>query len=402
MSADAAPLKNTPLDTTPRASLKGWLAVLAVTLGIFSIVTTEILPIGLLTAIGADFRISDGTAGLTMTMPGFLAAIAAPVLTVTTGRLDRRLMLCVLMVLLALADVLAAIAPEYWVMIVSRVLVGLVIGAFWSIGSGLGERLVGPERAGTATAVIFSAVPLGSVLGVPAGTFIGELLGWRAAFVVMAIFTIGVPAALAVSLPSLPSAGATRLDVLRKMVRRRDTRAGLLVTVLIVLAHFGTYTYITPFLRQVTQVSPDLITVFLLAYGIAGIAGNFAAGAAVSRDLRRTFLAAAALIGGMTLLLPVLGGGSAGVIVPLVVWGFAYGAVPVCSSTWFAKAAPRAPEAASVLFTSSFQATLSAGALIGGVVVDATSVSVVLTLGGVVAILAALVLVSGFSRVRPV
>lgn len=396
MSTDAS-----PLDVTPRATLKGWLAVLAVTLGIFSIVTTEILPIGLLTAIGTDFRISAGTAGLTMTMPGFLAAIAAPVFTVTTGRLDRRRMLCVLMVLLALADVLAAIAPAYWVMIVSRVLVGLVIGAFWSIGSGLGGRLVGPERAGTATAVIFSAVPLGSVFGVPAGTFVGELLGWRAAFVVMAIFTVGVLAALAVSLPSLPSAGATRLDVLRKMVRHREIRAGLLITVLVVLAHFGTYTYVTPFLRQVTQVSPELITVFLLVYGIAGIAGNFVAGAAVSRDLRRTFLAAAALIGGVTLSLPVLGEGSAGAIVLLVVWGFAYGAVPVCSGTWFAKAAPHAPEAASVLFTSSFQATLSAGALLGGVVVDATSVSVVMTLGGVVAILAAAVLVSGFSRARP-
>ncbi|WP_083254975.1 MFS transporter [Amycolatopsis orientalis] len=385
------------LDTSARTPVKGWLAVLAVTLGIFSLVTTEILPIGLLTPIGEDFRITAGTAGLTMTLPGFVAALAAPAVTVAAGRLDRRVLLCGLMVVLALADVLAATAQAYWAVLVSRILVGLVIGAFWAIGSGLATRLVGPARAGTATAVIFSAVPLGSVLGVPAGTFVGELLGWRAAFAVMGVFTLGVLAALALSLPPLPSAGGTRLDVLREMTRGRATRLGLLVTVLVVLAHFGTYTYVTPLLRQVTQVSPELITVFLLVYGTAGIAGNFAAGAAIARDLRLTFLAAAGLIGVATCALPFAGDSRAGALVLLVIWGFAYGAVPVCSGTWFAKAAPRYPEAASVLFTSSFQATLSAGALLGGFVVDAVSVPAVMLAGGAVALLAVAVL----SRARP-
>ncbi|HET6285254.1 MAG TPA: MFS transporter [Amycolatopsis sp.] len=380
------------LDTSARTPLKGWLAVLAVTLGIFSLVTTEILPIGLLTPIGEDFRITPGTAGLTMTLPGLLAALAAPAVTVAAGRLDRRILLCALMVVLALADVLAATASAYWAMLVSRVLVGLVIGAFWAIGSGLAERLVGSRRAGRATAVIFSAVPLGSVLGVPAGTFVGELLGWRAAFAMMTVFTIGVLAVLALSLPPLPSRAATRLGVLREMARGRATRLGLLVTVLVVLAHFGTYTYVTPLLHQVTRVSPELITVFLFVYGTAGIAGNFVAGAAIARDLRLAFLAAAGSIGVATLALPFLGDSQPGALALLVVWGFAYGAVPVCSGTWFARAAPEAPEAASVLFTSSFQATLSAGALLGGLVVDAVSVPAVMVTGGVIALLAAVVL----------
>ncbi|MBB5857309.1 MFS transporter [Amycolatopsis umgeniensis] len=385
------------LDTSARTPLKGWLAVLAVTLGIFSLVTTEILPIGLLTPIGEDFRITPGTAGLTMTLPGFLAALAAPAVTVAAGRLDRRALLCALMVVLALADVLAATAQAYWAVLVSRVLVGLVIGAFWAIGSGLAARLVGLGRAGTATAVIFSAVPLGSVLGVPAGTFVGELFGWRAAFAVMAAFTLGVLAALAVTLPPLPSAGTTRLDVLRELTRGRATRLGLLVTVLVVLAHFGTYTYVTPLLHQVTRVGPELITVFLLVYGTAGVAGNFVAGAAIARDLRLTFLAAAGLIGVATLALPFIGDSKGAALALLVVWGFAYGAVPVCSGTWFARAAPQATEAASVLFTSSFQATLSAGALLGGIVVDSVSVPAVMVVGGVVALLAVTVL----SRARP-
>jgi predicted MFS family arabinose efflux permease len=368
-----------------RSPLISWLAVITVMLGIFSIVTTEILPIGLLTPIGTTFRISDGVAGLMMTMPGFLAAVAAPTVTVATARLDRRLMLCALMLVLALADFLAALAPAYWVMLVSRFLVGFVIGAFWSIGSGLSSRLVPTGQVGRATAVIFSAVPLGSALGVPTGTFIGNLLGWRAAFVVMGALTLGVFVALIVFVPALAAVEATRLNVLTDMFRSRMVRVGLLITFLIVLAHFGTYTYVTPFLEKVTKVSPGMITIFLLTYGVAGMVGNFVAGSRVIRNVRRTFVTCAGLLAAATLLLPVIGRSDIGAIALLVVWGLAYGGVPVCSQAWFVQSYPQGTEAASVLFTSSFQATISIGALLGGVVVDAASPSAVLELGGVVA-----------------
>ncbi|QFU90902.1 MFS transporter [Amycolatopsis sp. YIM 10] len=365
-------------------------AVFCITLGIFSLVTTEILPIGLLTAIAREFGVSDGTAGLTMTLPGLLAAVAAPVVTTATGRFDRRVMLCALVLLLAFADFLAAAAPGYPVLLVSRVLVGLVIGAFWSIGAGLAPRLVAPERVGTAKAVIFSAVPLGSVLGVPAGTFIGELAGWRTAFTVLGVLTAALFLAMLACLPALPAREVTRAAVLGALLRRGSVLTGLAVTFLVVLAHFGAYTYVTPFLLEFTRLGSGAITVFLLVYGIAGIAGNFLAGSTVDERPRRTFLAVAALLAAATALLPVLGGGSVGALVLLALWGLAYGAVPVCSQTWFAKAAPEAPEAATVLFTASFQATIAAGAWLGGLVVDAFSPAAVMVSGGLVATVAVL------------
>jgi predicted MFS family arabinose efflux permease len=226
------------------------------------------------------------------------------------------------------------------------------------------------------------------VLGVPAGTFIGDLLGWRAAFVVMGIFTLGVAMMLLVFVPRLPAVESTRLNVLGNMLRNNMVRVGLLVTFLIVLAHFGAYTYVTPFLEDVTKVAPGQITIFLLVYGVAGIAGNFLAGSMAARNVRRTFIICAGMIAVATFLLPVAGQGELGAIVLLVVWGIAYGGVPVCSQTWFVKAFPQATEAASVLFTSSFQATISMGALLGGVVVDSASTSMVMVLGGVSATLA--------------
>ncbi|MFJ9849359.1 MFS transporter [Streptomyces sp. NPDC101150] len=386
----AAPAVTAPTDTSAaRGPLVSWLAVTALTLGIFSIVTTEILPIGLLTAIAADFRVSDGTAGLMMTLPGLLAAVAAPTVTVATARLDRRLMLGALTLLLALANFLAAAAPLYWLVLLSRVLVGITIGGFWSIGVGLADRLVRPESAPRATALIFSAVPLGSVLGVPAGTFLGDLAGWRAAFLAMGILTTAVLVMLMLLLPPLPAVRPTRLTALRALLRGARVRFSLLTTFLIVLAHFGAYTYVTPFLGEVTRVGPGLVTVFLLVYGAAGVLGNFLGGAAVARRPRATFGAAAGALSGATLLLPVFGRWEPGAIALLIVWGLAYGAVPVSSQTWFARSAPRSPEAASVLFTASFQATISLGALAGGLVVDRASPSAVMMLGGATAALMA-------------
>ncbi|MFI8326776.1 MFS transporter [Streptomyces sp. NPDC085529] len=396
----AATTSSPPSTPVPpdRSPLLSWLAVLSVTAGIFSIVTTEILPIGLLTSIGSGFTVSDGMAGLMMTMPGFLAAVSAPLVTVASGRVDRRVMLGAFLLLLALANFLAAVASSYGMVLISRVMVGVTIGGFWSIGAGLAGQLVPAASVGRATAVIFSAVPLGSVLGVPLGTFIGDVAGWRTAFLVMGGFTLAVLALLLAVVPPLPSDRSTRLDLLGGMLRSVHTRFALVITFLIVLAHFGTYTYVAPFLEQVTEVSSGLLTLSLLSYGAAGIAGNFLGGSLVGRHPRATFAAVGASIAGATLLLPVLGGSEAWALVLLIVWGAAYGAVPVCSQTWFAKAAPGAPEASSVLFTASFQATISIGALAGGTVLDHSSPSTVMTLGGLAAVL--MVLVTGAHRAR--
>jgi predicted MFS family arabinose efflux permease len=383
-----------------KSPLVGWLSVVSVATGIFVIVTAEILPIGLLTSIGSTFGVSDGIAGLTMTLPGVLAAVSAPTVTVAVGRLDRRVLLCGLILLLAAANVAAATATSYPVMVASRALVGVVIGGFWSIGAGLAPRLVRPERVGVATAVIFSAVPLGSVFGVPAGTFIAQYGGWRTAFIVLGALTVIVLLALVAVLPPLPAAQPVRLAALADVVRGRTGRTALILTVLMVTAHFGTYTYVTPFLQHVSGVGS--VTPFLLVYGIAGVVGNFIAGATVRLFLRATLIAAAVALASATGLLPMLGTTAIGAVVLLAVWGLAYGAVPVCSQSWFAASATGPTEAASVLFTSSFQATIALGAVLGGVVVDATSPSVLMVYGSGLALLVALVAARPSGLPKPV
>ncbi|WP_399125448.1 MFS transporter [Streptomyces sp. ITFR-6] len=322
-------------------------------------------------------------------------------MTLATARVDRRLMLCALVLLLAVANFLTAAATAYWLVLVARVLVarvlvGITIGGFWSIGVGLAARLAGPASAGRATAVIFAAVPLGSVLGVPASTFIGDLAGWRTAFASMGLLSTGALTLLLLTLPALPPAEVTRPSVLRALLRGTGTLYALLMTFLIVIAHFATYTYVTPFLRQTTGTDPARITGYLLLYGVAGVAGNFIGGALVTRAPRLAFGTAAATIATATALLPVLGRTDAGALALLIVWGLGYGAVPVCPPDLVRPRDPTAPEAATVLFTASFQVTLAAGALTGGAIVDHTSLRAVMWCGA-----RGVVLAAGARRAEP-
>jgi predicted MFS family arabinose efflux permease len=368
-----------------------WPAVVSIMAGIFAIVTAEILPIGLLLPIAAEFSVSPGVSGVMMTVPGLVAAVTAPLATVLTARADRRTMLMVWTALLAASNLICAVAGEFWMILAARVMVGVVIGGFWSIGAGLAGRLVETRHVSRATSTIFLAVPLGSVLGVPLGTFVADVAGWRAAFVGLTALSVAVLLALACTVPALATHEVTRVSVLGRLLRVRGVRVGLLITFLVVLAHFGTYTYVTAFLTEDTGIGLAAVSALLLLYGAAGLAGNAIAGATMGRSLRATFGCAAALIACATALLPVVGDHLAGAVVLLVLWGVGYGAVPACSQTWLARASNGADEAATVLFTSSFQATISIGALLGGVLVDGLSAAALMVAGGVVAGVAAIV-----------
>ncbi|MFH8365592.1 MFS transporter [Streptomyces sp. NPDC018031] len=371
--------------STPRT---GWPAVCAVAVGIFSVVTTEMLPVGLLTSVGADLGVSDGTAGLTLTVPGVVAALAAPLLTAAVGRLDRRLVLCGLMGLLAAANLLSALAPAFPVLLVARVLVGISIGGVWSIAASLAGRLVPERSVGAATALIFSGIAVASVLGVPAGTLMGDLADWRTAFAVVGALAVAVMVAMAVLLPPLPATRSVRLGEVPGLLRVRPLRTGLIVTVLLVVGHFGAYTYVRPVLEDVSGVEPDLISTLLLCYGLAGIAGNFLAGTAAHRHPRRTLAVLCGLLAAAELLVPLLGRSTPGAVALLVLWGLAYGGVSVTTQTWVLRAVPQAREAASALFAGAFNLAIATGALFGGQVADRATVTAVMWCGGALAVAA--------------
>lgn len=375
----------------------GWPAVGALAAATFTVVTSEMLPVGLLTPIGRDVGVSAGTAGLTLTVTGLVAAVSAPLLTMLVGRLDRRWVLVALMVMLAAANGLAAAASDVVVLLAARVLVGLGMGGVWALAAGLAVRLVPQRRVPAATSLVFSGVAAASVLGVPAGTLVGELGGWRAAFWAMGVVCAVVAVALSVLLPPLPTAGAVRLGGVLRLFGLAPVRTGLLLVALLVTGHFAAYTYVRPVVEETAGAGAAQIGTLLLAFGLAGLVGNFAAGAVAARAPRGTLLVLCGVLSCAVLLTPALGAalGVAGGAVALVVWGLAYGGVSVGTQTWLTAAAPGAREAASALFVAVFNGAIALGALAGGRAVDGWGATGVLWLGGALAAAALVTAVVG-------
>ncbi|GAA0961517.1 MFS transporter [Actinocorallia libanotica] len=365
-----------------RSALKGWLAVAAVTLGIFALMTSELLPVGLLTPVGDALDVSPGTAGLMVTVPGLVAAFSAPLVTVATGRVDRRLVLVVLIGLMGAANLASAFATDFAVVLAARFLIGVSVGGFWSIAGGIALRLVPERHVGRATAVIFGGVETASVLGVPTGTLLGELGGWRTAFAAVGVLGLAALLFLLFLLPELPAERSVALADLPALFRgNAGVRIGLGMAFLLITGHFAAYTFVRPIL-QGDGVDEGMISVFLLVFGVAGLLGNFVAGALVSWHLRRTVTGVAAAFTAVMALMALPPGGTARTAALLALWGLAYGAVPVTLQTWMNRAAPDAREAASSLFVSVFNLSISLGALFGGFAFDSSAAGAPLWLGG--------------------
>ncbi|GAA4902400.1 MFS transporter [Streptomonospora salina] len=362
-------------DPSPGSLVRGWMAVCAVALGIFAVMTTELTPVGLLRPIGATLAVSDGAAGLMVTGPGLVAAVAAPTTIVVLGRVDRRAVLALLLGVLVAANLISALAPDFAVLLAARLLVGVSIGGFWAIAGSLALRLVPQRHVAAATSVVFGGVAAASVLGVPLATVLGDLAGWRAAFAGLGGLGAAAVVLLFLLVPRLPASEPIRLGQLPALVRSNaGVRVGIALTVLLVTGHFTAFTYVRPLLGDVSGMPAGIMGGLLLGYGAVGIAGNFLAGAGAGRNARSTVLAIAIAL---TAALPVfalagttpLGGGAA-----LLLWGLAYGGVSVGLQSWMIAAAPRAAEAATALFVCAFNAAIASGALVGGLVVDTLTV----------------------------
>jgi predicted MFS family arabinose efflux permease len=365
-----------------------WAAVFSVALSASVFCTTEFLPVGILRYISEGLDVSEGTAGLMVTAPGLLAAFAAPALTVAVGSRDRRLVLGGLGILLMLSNLLAMLAPNFTVLIVGRVLFGIGLGGFWAIGAGLGGRLVSERSAGQATSIIFAGVSIGMLVGGPAGALIGDMFGWRAAFgVALALSAISFVIQLIV-LPPLRVIQSVRPSDLLGILATRNGRVGLSAMFIVLVGQFASYTYITPFLAQVTGFGGKTISSILLGYTLIGLIGNFVGGYGAGKNVKATFAATIFLFGLPVVMLPLFGTSAPLVMALLAVWGLAYGAMPVALQVWMVKAAPEVHEGGMALFVANFQISIAIGSFVGGLLVDTTGIGSTMTFGGIAAALA--------------
>ena len=267
--------------------------LVALALGSFGIGLTEFVIAGLLPQVGGDLGVSDAAAGWLISGYALAVAIGAIVLTAATAGLPRKAVLIGLVVLFVVGNLLSAVAPNYAVMLLGRVVAALCHGSFFGIGSLVARRLVPPERASRAVAVMFAGLTVANVLGVPFGALVGERWGWRATF--WGITGIGVVAAVAIAVLVPGRAGAAdRVDGLRTQLaafRSGQVWLTLTATALGYGGMFGAFSYLAYTFTRVTGFSGTDVAWLLVVYGSGLVAGNLVGGRAADRNRDLTLIA---------------------------------------------------------------------------------------------------------------
>lgn len=390
------------LDPAPSAMRRApaWGAVVSLMLGVFGLVTAEFLPVSLLTPMAAELRIPESLAGQAISATAASAFAASLLAAPLARRLDRRLVLMGFSILLAASNLLVACAPGFTALLLARVLLGTALGGFWAMSTAIVMRLVPAPLVPRGLSLMVSGVAAATIVAAPVGSYLGAVIGWRRVFLLAA--GLGV-LALAVqwwTLPRLPSQGRGSLGTLARVARRPPVAAGLLGVLLVFSGHFALFTYVRPYLENVTGAAITLVSSILLGYGVANYAGTYLGGRMLERNASMTLALPPLAIGGIGIFLG--GGGAAPWLTAVLVlaWGLAFGTVPVAWSNWIAETVPDEAESGGGLLVAAIQVAIALGAGGGGMVLDRAGPAGVFAAGGAVLVAASLFIARQAARRR--
>jgi predicted MFS family arabinose efflux permease len=378
-----------------------WGAVIAMTLGVFGLVTAEFLPASLLTPMAFDLSITEGMAGQAVSATAILAVITSLLTATLTRRMDRRYVLLGFSVLLIISNILVALAPNFLLLLAGRVLLGIALGGFWTMAAATVMRLVPDKSVPRALAILFSGVSAATIFAAPLGSYLGGVIGWRNVFLLASLLGVLALFVQFFTLPRMQPQGRATLRTLIAVMNRPRMKFGLFMLVLIFTGHFALFTYVRPFLENVTGVATAGVSGILLGFGIANFIGTHIAGALIARSLRLTLTLMPLIIGLAGIGMVSVQGDIAPTAVLVAIWGMAFGGVPVAWSTWITRSVPDEAESGGGLLVAAIQVGIGAGAAAGGLVFDVSGALGVFTIAAIILLAAAIIVTLGL-RSAPV
>ncbi|KAA6220904.1 MFS transporter [Streptomyces albofaciens JCM 4342] len=345
-------------------------ALLALATAVFITSLTETLPAGLLPAMSGDLGVGESAAGQTVTVYALGTVLTAIPLSAATARLRRRKLLLTTVLGFAVANTVTALSPYYPLTMVARFAAGVAAGLAWALLAGYARRMAPPHLQGKAIAVAMAGIPVALSLGVPAGTFVGKVVGWQAAFLVMTGLTVVLLGWILAAVPDYPGqrAGAGGGPSMTGTLKVPGVAPVLVVTLVFVLAHTVLYTYVTTFLDHLGMGGQA--DVVLLVFGGASVVSIWVVGALISRWLRVLMTAGTLLVGVAGVVLALLAGTPALVYVAVVLWGLGWGGAPTLLQTAAGDAGGERADAAQAMLVTLWNVAMAGGGVVGGLLLD--------------------------------
>jgi len=347
------------------------LAIFLLSAAGFTVLTTEFIIVGLLPSIARDLHVSIPQAGLLVTLFAFTVAAFGPFLTAWFARFERRRLFISVLLMFGLANTLAAVAPDIWVMALARLIPALGLPVFWALASETAVDIVGPQHAGRAIARIGFGIVCATVFGIPVGTLVSDAFGWRSAFAILAVIAFAKALLLFIYLPK------TNLHLHQvsfrsqfKILRSPLMQGHVLLSILVFSGMFTAYTYLADILERLAGFDGTLVGWCLMGFGAVGLVGNSLGGRAVDRHpLIASMVFCLFMIGGMVALVPSIHS-TLWLTAAMAIWGVTQAALFLVSHVRLMKAAPQAPAFAASLNIAGANLGIGLGAMVGGRVID--------------------------------
>ncbi len=344
--------------------------LLALAVSAFGIGTSEFIIMGLLPDLARSFNVGIPKAGLLVSGYALSVTVGSPFVALALARTNRKIALLVLMGVFLAGNATCALAPTYGLLMAARVLTALCHGAFFGIGSIVASTVVPREQRSQAIAIMFSGLTLANVLGVPAGTALGQAFGWRAAF--WALIPIGLMSAagLWALVPSQEPDKVLIMQELRAVIRPQ-VQLVLTLSTLSSMALFCVFTYIAPILEQVTRLTPRAVTIVLVVFGVGITVGNLVGGRLSDWKQMPLILCGFSLLIGIFLVMPMAERMAGPAIAIVFVWGMVHFATGAPMQSRIVDMAKGAPNLAATLNQGAFNLGNALGASLGGLVLTA-------------------------------
>ncbi len=352
-----------------RLPLSGLLAL--ATAGFITILT-EAMPAGLLPQMSQDLAVSPALVGQLVTLYAIGSLLAAIPLVILTQGWRRRPLLMIAIGGFALVNSVTAFSTQYSLILVARFFAGIFAGLLWALLAGYASRMVAPHLQGRAIAVAMLGAPLALSLGVPAGTLLGALVGWRASFALMTVLTLVLLGWVRWQVPDFPGLRSDKRLSLKSVFALPGVKPVLFVTFAYVLGHNILYTYIAPLLEP-AGITGQIDRV-LLVFGLTAVLSIWVVGLLIDRWLRRLVLVSCILFGLCALLLALRPDAPASVYASMVLWGLSYGGLGTLLQTALAKTSGSSADTAQSMLVTAWNLAIAGGGLVGGILLEGPGV----------------------------
>ncbi|MBV4451720.1 MULTISPECIES: MFS transporter [Pseudomonas] len=349
-------------------------ALLALAMTGFICIVTETLPAGLLPLISDGLAISPSMAGQMVTAYALGSVLAVIPMTIATRGWRRRNVLLLTIVGFLLFNSITALSSHYGVILVARFFAGVAAGLAWSLLAGYARRMVAPQQQGRALALAMVGTPIALSLGVPLGTWLGGLVGWRTTFGLMSVISLALIAWVLVKVPDYAPQPAHQRVSLRKVLTTPGVRPVLAVVVSWMLAHNILYTYIAPFVAPAGLA--DRVDLVLLVFGVAALVGIWLTAKRVEALLRKTVLVSLMMFALVCAVFGLMGSAPSVIYLGVAVWGLSFGGAATLLQTALADAAGDGADVALSLNVVAWNSAIAGSGVVGGVLLDRWGVAV--------------------------